>query len=65
MKIYALRVESPPGMSVDRIRWELFVHHEIRDVCRLVDGTLAIGFEGEEPNVAAWERTLRRLEILP
>jgi hypothetical protein len=59
MKVYTLRVEPTGGMSVEQIRWELFVHHEIRDVSRFVDGTLAIAYQGEEPNVAAWEQTLR------
>jgi len=31
-----------------RSGWELFVHREIRDVSRFVDGTLAIAYEGDE-----------------
>jgi hypothetical protein len=59
MNVYTLRVEPTDRMSVDQIRWELFVHREIRDVSRFADGTLAIAYQGEEPNVAAWQQTLR------
>jgi len=58
MNIYTHRVEPTDDLSVEQIRWELFVHREIRDVSRFVDGTLAIAYEGDEPKVAAWEQTL-------
>jgi hypothetical protein len=58
MNVYTLRVEPAARMSVEEIRWELFVHREIRDVSRFVDETVAIAYEGEEPNVAAWRQTL-------
>lgn len=66
MKVYTLQVEPAGGTPVEHIRWELFVHHEIRDVVRFVDGTLAIAYEGE-PNVAAWQHTLRScgFEVVP
>lgn len=58
MNVYTLRVESADRTPIEQIRWALFVHHEIRDVSRFVDGTLAIAYEADEPNVAAWRRTL-------
>ena len=58
MNVYTLRVEPTDDLSVDQIRWELFVHREIRDVSRFVDGTLAIAYEGDEPKVVAWQQTL-------
>jgi hypothetical protein len=58
MNVYTLRVEPADDLSVEQIRWELFVHREIRDVSRFVDGTLAIAYEGDEPNVATWQQTL-------
>lgn len=66
MNVYTVHVERADRMSVEQIRWALFVHHEIRDVSRSVDGTHVIAYEGEEANVAAWRQTLRScgLEVL-
>lgn len=67
MNVYTLRVRRADEFSVEQIRWELFVHHEIREVRGAGDGTIAIAYEGEQPNVAAWEQTLSEcgLEVEP
>jgi hypothetical protein len=67
MNIELLRVEPADGLPLEQIRWELFVHREIRDVARFVDGTLAIAYEGDQPDVAAWQETLRShgFRVLP
>ena len=68
MNVYTLRIHRPPDeLSLEQIRWELFVHHEIRAVTDQGDGRIAIAYEGDEPNIAAWEQTLTEcgLEVEP